>query len=136
MDNYNGLNDAYFQDLIYRPVYWIGDHGAVKVNDQISLADAPTYTDGGKTAVLKLRPYNWSDGTPITSRDVLFFWNLLKSAKENWAGYVPGEFPDNVTNVTTPDAQTITFTFDKVYNPDWILYNEVSQLSPMPQHVT
>jgi len=134
MDNYNGLNDAYFQDLIYRPVYWIGDHGAVKVNDQISLADAPTYTDGGKTAVLKMRPYNWSDGKPVTSRDVLFFWNLLKSAKENWAGYVPGEFPDNVTNVATPDAQTITFTFDKVYNPDWILYNELSQLSPMPQH--
>jgi len=42
MDNYNGLNDAYFQDLFYRLAYWIGDHGAVQVNDQISLADAPT----------------------------------------------------------------------------------------------
>ena len=134
MDNYNGLNDAYFQDLIYRPVYWIGDHGAVKVNDQISLAEPPTYTDGGKTAVVKLRDYQWSDGTPITSRDVLFFWNLLKAAKDNWAGYVPGEFPDNVTSVATPDAKTITFTFDKVYNPEWLLYNELSQLSPMPQH--
>jgi peptide/nickel transport system substrate-binding protein len=134
MDNYNGLNDAYFQDLIYRPLYWIGDHGAVKVNDQISLADQPTYTDGGKTAVIKLRDYKWSDGTTITSRDVAFFWNLLKVSKENWAGYVPGEFPDNVTSVATPDDKTITFTFDKVYNPEWILYNELSQLTPMPQH--
>ena len=135
MDNYNGLNDAYFQDLIYRPLYWIGDHGKVKVYDQISLADAPTYTDGGKTAVLKLRDYSWSDGTKITSRDVLFFWNLLKASKENWAGYVPSEFPDNVTKVTTPDDSTITFTFDKVYNADWILYNELSQITPMPQHL-
>ncbi len=134
MDNYNGLNDAYFQDLVYRPLYWIGDHGAVKVNDQISLADQPTYTDGGKTAVIKLRDYKWSDGTAITSRDVAFFWNLLKVAKENWAGYVPGEFPDNVTSVATPDDKTITFTFDKVYNSEWILYNELSQLTPMPQH--
>ena len=135
MDNYNGLNDAYFQDLIYRPLYWIGDHGQVKVYDQISLADAPTYTDGGKTAVLKLRDYSWSDGTKITSRDVLFFWNLLKASKENWAGYVPSEFPDNVTKVATPDDSTITFTFDKVYNADWILYNELSQITPMPQHL-
>ena len=135
MNNYNGLNDSYFQYLIYRPVYWIGDHGRVVVNPTDSLAYNPTFTDGGRTAVVKLRNYKWSDGTAITSRDVLFFWNLLKVAKNNWAGYVPGEFPDNVTNVTTPDAQTITFTFDKVYNPDWILYNELSQLSPMPQHV-
>ena len=135
LNNYNGLNDSYFQYLIYRPVYWIGDHGKVRINDTISLADKPTYTNGGKTAVVKLRNYKWSDGTPITSRDVLFFWNLLKVAKNNWAGYVPGEFPDNVTSVTTPDAQTIDFTFNKVYNPDWILYNELSQLSPMPQHV-
>ena len=134
MDNYNGLNDAYFQDLIYRPLYWIGDHGAVKVNDQISLANQPTFTDGGKTAVITLRDYKWSDGTAITSRDVAFFWNLLKVAKENWAGYVPGEFPDNVTSVATPDDKTITFTFDKVYNPEWILYNELSQLTPVPTH--
>jgi len=134
MDNYNGLNDAYFQDLIYRPLYWIGDHGRVKVNSQISLADAPTFTNRGKTAVVKIRDYKWSDGTPITSRDVEFFWNLLKVAKENWAGYVTGEFPDNVASVATPDSKTITFTFDKAYNPEWILYNELSQLSPIPQH--
>lgn len=134
LDNYNGLNDAYFQDLIYRPLYWIGADGQVKLNDRVSLANRPTYTDGGRTAIIKLRPYAWADGKPITSQDVLFFWNLLKVAKDNWAGYVPGEFPDNVTRVATPDATTITFTFDKVYNPEWILYNELSQLTPMPEH--
>ena len=135
LDNYNGLNDAYFQDLLYRPLYWVGDGGKVQINDRVSLADRPTYADGGRTAVVHLRPYSWSDGKAITSRDVLFFWDLLKVAKDNWAGYVPGEFPDNVTSVATPDPQTITFTFDKAYNPDWVLYNELSQLTPIPQHL-
>lgn len=134
LDNYNGLNDAYFQDQLYRPVYWIGAGGKATLNDRVSLADRPTFSDGGRTVAVRLKPYTWSDGKAVTSRDVLFFWNLLKVAKDNWSGYVPGEFPDNVRSVTTPDASTITFTFDKPYNPDWVLYNELSQLTPIPQH--
>ncbi|QEC50433.1 peptide ABC transporter substrate-binding protein [Baekduia soli] len=134
LTNYNGNNDAQFQDLIYRPLYWFGKDGTPGFNDRLSLADTPTYRDGGRTAVVKLKPYKWSDGTPITSRDVVFWMNLLVAAKDNWAGYVPGEFPDNVKSVKAQGADTIAFTFDKAYNPDWVLYNELSQITPMPQH--
>jgi len=134
MTNYNGQNDGQFQDLMYRPLYWFGAGAKPVLNEPISLAYPPTYTHGGRVAVVRLKSYRWSDGAPVTSRDVVFWMNLLKVAKNNWAGYVPGEFPDNVVKVTASGPRTVVFTFDRVYNPDWILYNELSQVSPMPQH--
>ena len=135
LTNYNGNNDSEFQYLIYRPLYWFGDNGTPDFNAQLSLADAPTYTNGGRTAVVKLKPYKWSDGQAITSRDVVFWMNLLRVAKNNWAGYVPGEFPDNVTSVKAQGPDTVAFTFNRDYNQNWVLYNELSQITPMPQHV-
>jgi peptide/nickel transport system substrate-binding protein len=135
LTNYNGSNDSQFLNLIYRPLYWISNGTQVVADDSISLAAQPTYTDGGRTAVINLKNYKWSDGTPVTARDVTFWMNLLDVAKNNWAGYVPGEFPDNLTNVTAVNSTTVDFTFNRVYNPQWILYNELSQITPIPQHV-
>ena len=36
-----------------------------------------------------------------------------------------------MTNVTA-SGNTVTFTFNKAYNAHWILYNELSQITPMP----
>jgi peptide/nickel transport system substrate-binding protein len=36
-----------------------------------------------------------------------------------------------VTNVTA-SGTTVTFTFNKAYNQHWILYNELSQITPLP----
>jgi len=134
LTNYNGYNDGEFQYLMYRPLYWFGVNGTPAANPALSLADAPTYTDGGRTAVVRLKPYKWSDGQAISSRDVVFWMNLLRVAKNNWAGYVPGEFPDNLTSVKAQGPDTVAFTFNRAYNHNWLLYNELSQITPMPQH--
>jgi len=63
----------------------------------LSLAQLPVFSDGGKTVTVTLKKYDWSDGVPVTARDVIFFINLLKSDQSDWADYVPGEFPSNVT---------------------------------------
>lgn len=135
LTNYNGNNSSEFQWLMYRPLYWFGKNGTTSVNSALSLAYLPTYQDGGKVAVIRLKPYRWSNGRPVTSRDVVFWMNLLRVAKTNWAGYVPGAFPDNVTRVTTRGPSTVLITFNRVYNPNWLLYNELSQITPMPQAV-
>jgi len=60
----------------------------------------------------------------VTAQDVLFFMNIYHAEPANFCGYVKGDFPDNVTNVTA-SGQTVTFTFNKAYNHFWILYNEL-----------
>lgn len=127
-----------FNQLSWRPLYW-GPKGAVpEIDYSKSMTDAaPTVSADGKTFTIKLNgKYTWSDGSPVTTADVIFYVDELKAAvKENAANsgnYTPGQFPDNVTNMTATDANTISFTFDKVYNPTWVLDSELGLIIPMP----
>jgi peptide/nickel transport system substrate-binding protein len=128
-------NLSQFIELMYRPLYWFGQNGQVKLNSDLSLASDPVYTDGGKTVTMKLKDWKWSDGTPITSRDVEFWMNLYKANLGGYCGYTPGYFPDNVTSMSYPDPTTAVFGLDKAYGSYWFNYNELSQITPMPQHL-
>jgi peptide/nickel transport system substrate-binding protein len=127
-----------FNQLSWRPVFW-GPKGAIpEIDYSKSMTDAaPTVSADGKTFTIKLNgKYTWSDGSPLTTADVEFFVDELKAAvKENPANsgnYTPGQFPDNVTTMTATDANTINFTFDKVYNPTWVIDSELGLIVPMP----
>jgi peptide/nickel transport system substrate-binding protein len=129
-----GANIEYSEYLMWRPLYWFGAPGKVGLNTQESLADpASVTTSGGKTtATITLKPYRWSDGKPVTSRDVQFWFNLLKADKLNWWGYVAGEFPDNVSSFKIISPSKFSLTFTGSYGSTW-LYNELGQLIPIPQ---
>lgn len=127
------VDDNQFQMLLYRPLYWFGQNGKPVFNESLSLAAAPTYSNGGTTVTIKLKGWKWSTGQPITSRDVEFWINLLKEEKDNWYGYVPGAFPDNLASESYPNPQTVVLTFNKAYSQQWLLYNELSQITPLPQ---
>jgi peptide/nickel transport system substrate-binding protein len=131
--NYSVINSGALQQLMYRPLYWFGDNkGQPLINPGLSLADQPVISNGGKTVTVKLKPYKWSNGETVTAQDVEFWVNMEKAEKANYAAYVPGQFPDNLTSVTTPNSSTIVFNTDKVYSQQWFLYNQLSQITPMP----
>jgi peptide/nickel transport system substrate-binding protein len=123
-----------FQYMMYRPLYWYFGTGKIEANPDDSMAEAPEYSNGNKTVTVHLKDWNWSDGKPITSRDIEFWMNLVKANKENWAAYAPGFFPDNIVKAEYPDDKTAVFTLDKAYNPDWFTADELTQISPIPQH--
>jgi peptide/nickel transport system substrate-binding protein len=128
-------NLTQFQFLMYRPLYWFGNNGQVALNESLSLANKPQFSADGKSVTITLKDYKWSDGTPVTARDVQFWQNLVAFNKSNWAAYSPGEYPDNVSSVTVNSAKSITFNLTQQYGSLFFLYNELSQISPLPQHV-
>jgi peptide/nickel transport system substrate-binding protein len=130
--NYSVTN-AEAQQMLYRPLYWFGNtKGQPVVDPSLSVADQPTFTNGGKTATIKLKDYKWSNGETLDSSDVMFWFNMEKAEKANWAMYSPGEFPDNVTSVSAPNSTTVVFNFNQAFSDQWVLYNELSQITPMP----
>jgi len=129
----SNVNIDEFQYLMYRPLYWFGNGGRPVVNYSLSLARRPIFSDHDRTVTIDLRSYRWSDGTPVTSRDVRFWMDLLIANRASWFAYVPGAFPDNVTRISYPSATQVVMTFNRSYNPDWLLYNELSQITPLPQ---
>ena len=124
-------NVEQFQFLMYRPLYWFGQGATAAENPSLSLGETPTYSNGNTTVTVNLKNYKYANGETVTGQDVLFFMNMYHAQKANFCGYVPNLFPDNVTDVTaTPTS--VTFTFNHAYNTHWILYNELSQITPMP----
>jgi peptide/nickel transport system substrate-binding protein len=131
---YDTPTNLQFQYLMYRPLYWFGQGDQPSMNAGLSLADPPVYSDGDKVVTIHLKPYQWSDGKPLTSRDVVFWINLLRANTANWAAFLPGGFPQNVTSVTTQGPQTVRLRLNRAYNPQWFTQTQLAQIVPLPQH--
>jgi peptide/nickel transport system substrate-binding protein len=121
------------------PLYWFGADGKAQVNYQLSVAKPPVFSADGKTVTVNLNPeYKWSNGTPVTTRDIQFYINVLtasdKAYPQNWIGYSASGFPFNVTSIKYTSPTQFSITFNKAYNQYWILYNELSQIYPFPTY--
>jgi len=86
-------------------------------------AEVPTQANGdissdGLTITWKLKPnLKWSDGQPLTSKDVVFTWKSQvnpTNAVVSTAGF------DQITGIDTPDDQTAVIHFSSPY-PGWQL---------------
>ena len=65
--------------------------------------------------------------------------NMMKAdgAGGNWAGYATGsgQYPGNIVSysATSPTALSVTFNLTESFSTQWYLYNELSQITPMPE---
>lgn len=131
---YSNVNLFQFQQIMFRPLYWFGVGETPTYNPTLSLANSPVFSNGGKTVTMTLKHYLWSDGKPVTSADIIFFMDMLKAEISIWPVYVPGEFPVNVSSMSAPNASTVVFHLTQAYSNTFFLYNELSQITPMPAH--
>ena len=80
------------QALMYRPLYWFGDNGQPVVNYSLSLANPPKIS--GRTVTITLKHYVWSNGTPVTAQNVMFWLNMEQAVPTDFYAY--SGFPANV----------------------------------------
>ena len=125
-------NTEQFQFLMYRPLLWFGQGTTPDLNPSLSIAQTPTYSANGQTVTLNLKNYKWSDGQPVTTQNVMFWMNMLHAQKSNWAGYSPGAMPDDIQSITVNSPTQMTMTLTGSVNSYWFTYNELSQITPMP----
>ncbi len=124
----------------WRPLYWTQNGVSPSINQALSLAYTPTYSNGDKTVTIRLKTnYKWSDGQPLTSKDVLFFIDEVRAAVResgaNWGSYSPGlGIPDQVVGASTPNATTLVLNLNKAVNPLWFTDNNLALIQPMPVH--
>jgi peptide/nickel transport system substrate-binding protein len=128
-------NTQEFSYLMWRPLYWEGTGASPTVDEQYSVADAPVYSDGNRVVTIKLCNYNWSDGQPVTARDVQFWFNLVKSDPEDWSNYVKGYLPDNVSGFQVVNDKTFRLTLTTAVSPQWFSSDQLPLIVPLPQQV-
>ncbi len=141
---FDTLNPLYtqmwFVSAIY-PIYacqaWLFDDQNNAVPNLVT--EMPSETNGGisedsRTITLMLRDdIVWSDGTPITSADFKFTYDMLLADGNAVASRSPY---DLVTSLETPDDQTVVITFEEPYAP-WqsSLFAGAGGISIVPAHV-
>ncbi len=80
-----------------------------------ALASDQKVSADGKTWTYTIRPdVKWSDGVPLTAKDVAYTFNRIRKGsyeQTNWGGYIT-----NVTSVSAPDNTTVVMT-TKVPSP-------------------
>jgi peptide/nickel transport system substrate-binding protein len=127
-------NENQFQWLFYRPLYMFGanNNSNVTVNYPLSPADPPVYTNGGRTAVINMKGWKWSDGESVDAQSVVFFMNMTEAEKSIWYAYSPGLLPDNVVSYKATGPDQVTFQLNQPYSSLWYTYNQLSEINPMP----
>ena len=132
---YSVTNYEDFMYLMVRPLYMFGGNSAtsIAVDYKDSPASAPVYSDGGKTVVINLKGWKWSNGETVNAKDLVFFLNMLEAEKTNYAGYTPGLLPDNMTSYSATGPDQVTLHLKQGYSSIWFTYNQLAILTPMPQ---
>ena len=95
------------------------------------LAVPETTPDGkqGIAVTFTIRPDAvWGDGTPITTRDVLFTWEVGRHPK---SGVIPKEFYRSLYAIDAEDDKTFTLHFDKLTFD----YNAINAFDLLPAHL-
>jgi peptide/nickel transport system substrate-binding protein len=122
---FNSVFNVYnFEWQMWPPMYYAPDGSTPTVDAALSPANTPVWSNGDKTMTITVKPWKWSNGQTLSSKDLLFTFDEIKAALKaspaNWAFYVPGFFPDTVTSMSTPNASTIVVNMSKPVNPTWM----------------
>ena len=126
-----------FQYYMWRPLWWAPKGATPTIDFSQSMANAPVFSDNNKTITIHMKSgWKWSDGTPVTSKDVAFDLWLTKAAVKispaNDGNYTPGLYPDFITSIQTPNASTVVLKINKTYNQNFMFYNQLGQIVPLP----
>lgn len=119
-------------DMLLEQLLWINRFH--EIDWQRSIASAVATPDNGKTYVVTMRPWNWSDGVPVTTADVLYAWKLIQTYGTNYVGYGSGGIPMLVASVTAQGPEQFIVTLRHAVNPQWFILNGLEQFQPLPSH--
>jgi len=125
--------DSNVEGGMWRPLYFAGNGSKTGIDYALSIGQRPVYSHGDTAVTVDLnKGYTWSDGTPVTTKDIQFFFQLLEAGKSKDGAYIPGELPDNVTSITYNGPYQFTLHLNHAYNPAWFTGNQLTWIYPLP----
>ncbi|WP_428375783.1 peptide ABC transporter substrate-binding protein [Lichenicoccus sp.] len=130
-------NSIYNQEVIYqiyRPLIWLDRH--LDYDPALSLASAAVTPDGGHTWRFTIKPWQWSDGVPVTPADVVFTFELMRRLGPSYVLSGIGGVPDFIQSVRATGPHDVTMTLNHPVNPDWFLRLGLgNSVKVLPEHV-
>ena len=127
--------DSNVESGMWNPLYFAGAPGKTGINYPRSIGRKPVFSDGNRTVTVTLnRGWRWSDGLPVTTADVRFFFELEAAAVKagKYAPYVAGEMPADIVNVSYPGPYKFVLHLKRPYSAQWFTDNQLTWIYPLP----
>ena len=132
--NQSLYNNSQFINLLY-PELYLPTPDQPTLDYAHSMASAPVWSDNDTVATVTLRHYMWSDGVPVTARDLIFYIKLGIAMGATWGNYAgPTQFPYNLKSYTAVNDMTVKFVLKSPMNPTYYDDNGIGYITPIPQH--
>jgi len=131
-DNVNTTPNLEMSGLLWKGLYQLAPSQPV-LDYKTSIGDAPIFSDGGRVVTITMKHYLWSDGAPVTARDVQFAFDLTRAVGPLWEGYVAGGYPANVRSFTVLGTYSFRMDLTRAFASTWFDDNQLTDLMPLPQ---
>lgn len=119
--------------LMFQPLLWInGD--TLQIDWSRSIASSVTTLDDGAAYDVKMRPWVWSDGVPVTSADVAYTWKLIQQLGATYSGYGAGGVPMDINSLKIISPEEFEVVLKRRVNPQWFIGNGLGAFLPLPAH--
>jgi peptide/nickel transport system substrate-binding protein len=130
--NFSASNINDFQQLMFRPLYFFGLGDTSAYVPSLSLASTPVMSNADRTITIHLKGWKFADGQQVNAQSVMFFLNLYDADPTSYGAYTPGAgIPDEVASARG-SGLTVVITMKTMVNPQWFLYNYLSEITPLP----
>lgn len=121
-----------FQTLMYRPLYWFGLGNSPAVQYKLSTGNQPVMSHGNKTATIRMKGWKFANGQTVNAESVMFFLNMLNADPGGYCGNNGGFSIPTLIRNAHGSGNTVVINFTKPINPGFLIYNNLSFITPMP----
>jgi len=126
------LYDAEASGMLYYGLLWVNrEH---RIDWSRSLATSIEVSPDNTVFTVTMKPWHWSDGVPVTTRDVKFTYDLIKRLGPIYLNYGSGGMPTLVKSFTVLGPEKFRIVTRQPVNPDWFELAGIAQLAPFPEH--
>jgi peptide/nickel transport system substrate-binding protein len=134
----NSLYSGWSWNMEYHNLIQLRNTGAFDWKDSIA-SHVAVNSAGTVFTVSMNKKWKWSNGSPVTSQNVLTTWELIEDTSASnapapwpYTGAGTGDIPTGVKSVTTQGNYQFTVTMKKPVNKLWFIYNGLNDLEPLP----
>lgn len=124
-------NTSQFQQMMFRPLYWFGLAGDASLQPNLSVGEAPVYSNKNQTVSVTTKGWKFANGETVSGTSVMFFLNLYKAEPTEFCTYSKGlGIPDQIKSATSTGS-TVTLKLTAPVNPLWFTDNQLATITPL-----
>lgn len=125
--------DTQAESLMYQPLIWVTRNFTINFHLSIARKIVVGLRNRSFTVYLS-KKWRWSDGVPVTTKDIAFTYRMIMKLGPLYPGWNSGGMPGDIQSFTVLSPYSFRVVTPRPVNPKWFELSGLSDFSPYPAH--